>query len=451
MHTGSKWPRFIAAALFTLILFSNAGLAFGQESSPTPLAGKEQPVNWWFVFKFNTKSFPGCPRDAERVCRFGGEAQEYPKGFGQQYAFSSDMHPALQTGGGCLGDTTIDPVGATFDAIYKRKYYYVIWNDQFYNDPELAACRHKSFCDSPWAHSKGMLAWDEDGNGVVMQVSTPNWPGSGSKEFPRGNGNTLGCLTNVDGKPQDNVLVSQHFFATKLNKDDVIHVLDALQIASVVTQPHADVGSPSAIVRNGGPSEIQQRVNKLGKLSEAMQLLDVTLSNGVELIAKPPLLHVPAWQMVSAVLGKANLTVATWLTGGHQILDTKPGKPECWDASLGPAGSVSNAEEGHWKNVRFGLRGAVSPDRNHAKIGVSTTGDYAIFGDLNQEGALSEPCDVPQNTRGGLFYIVRNDGLAEGLRSLMSDIGPDSRLRASAKRRHIKVLVGHSKQSAVEP
>jgi hypothetical protein len=63
-----------------------------------------------------------------------------------------------------------------------------------------------------------------------MQVTTPSWPTSGSKKHPRTHdGNTLGCIDD------DNVLVSQHFFALKLNKQDLIDVLRALQNASVVT------------------------------------------------------------------------------------------------------------------------------------------------------------------------------------------------------------------------
>ena len=44
-------------------------------------------------------------------------------------------------------------------------------------------------------------------------------------------GNTLGCIAD------DDVLVSQHFFALKLSKNDVVTVLKALANASVVTDP----------------------------------------------------------------------------------------------------------------------------------------------------------------------------------------------------------------------
>ena len=77
-----------------------------------------------------------------------------------------------------------------------------------------------------------MLAWNDAGEGVVMQVSTPSWPASGSKKFPRkSDGNTLGCVKD------DDVEVSQHFFSLKLTKDDTVKVLQALENASVVTDP----------------------------------------------------------------------------------------------------------------------------------------------------------------------------------------------------------------------
>jgi hypothetical protein len=353
------------------------------------------------------------------VSAYSGDIQDYPKGFGLQSISASSVDPALHNDNGCLGESTDDPIGATFDEIYKGTYNYVIWNDQFYDDPDLPACKGKTFCDAPWGHSKGVLAWNDQGDGLVMQVSTPNWPGSGSASFPRSNGNTLGCLTDNTGKPQNNVWVSQHFFALRLNKSDVIAVLHALQRASVVTQADAGLGSQSQIIRNGGPDEIQKLVSELGQLSDDTSVLNLTLSSGVQIISKPPNLHVPPWQMVSAVLGGVPLTVATWLTGPHQIDDTKRGRPECWDQTLDTPGAVTNADMGTWMRRVFGLTGGPSPDRNHAKIGVSTPAKYAIFGDLNQEGTLSERCKVSQNTRGGIFFAVENETLSASLGKMM--------------------------------
>jgi hypothetical protein len=231
-----------------------------------------QPVDWWFVFKFNAASFPGCGGSAQRACMFGGTSQAYKFGFSQQFAYATSVSPTLkQGGGGCLGDTTTDPVGATFNQVYEGNYFYVLWNDQFYTDPMPSM-------EAPWGHSKGMLAWSQNGNGFVMQVSTPSWPASGSVHHARRtDGNTLGCIAD------DDVLVSQHFFALKLNHSDVVAVLSGLANASVVTDPK-DV----QIVNAGGPADVVKAVNALGgKVSTSTTIMTSKLSSGVLLISKP--------------------------------------------------------------------------------------------------------------------------------------------------------------------
>jgi hypothetical protein len=217
-----------------------------------PLLSANHPVNWWFVFKFNSANFPGCKADAQRSCQFGGQPQQYSS-FGQQFVYASSENEILQNSGdNCLGDTTTDPVGATFDQIYNGDFNYVVWNDRFYDDPIIKGCT--TFWDIPWGHSKGVRAWDANGNGLVLQVTTPSWPASGNKLFPRvTDGNTLGCVKG------NNVLVSQHFFALWLTRQDVVKVLIALRNGSVVTNP-----ANAQIVRNGGPIEIQMLVSALG-------------------------------------------------------------------------------------------------------------------------------------------------------------------------------------------
>jgi hypothetical protein len=183
----------------------HVGYAGAADDSPVPLLEKGHPVDWWFVFKFNSKSFPGCGGAANepRECPFGGEVQQYT--FGQQFVYASSETPNLQKGGGCVGGTTTDPLGATFDEVYNNDYHYVLWNDQFYDDPAITGCTQS--CSSPWGHSKGLVAWNEAGEGLVLQVTTPSWPAAGSANFPRKtDGNTLGCIKD------DDVEVSQHFF-----------------------------------------------------------------------------------------------------------------------------------------------------------------------------------------------------------------------------------------------
>jgi hypothetical protein len=425
-----------------IMLWGVALLAAPDALAPVPLLKSGEPVDWWFVFKFNAQSFPECG-GFQRTCSFGGTVEPY-KSFGQQFAFASSADGTLRQGGGCVGDTTTDPLGATFDQVYNGKFYYVLWNDQFYGDPLQIQF-------APAGHSKGMLAWNDDGDGMVLQVSTPSWPASGSSSEPRKtDGNTLGCVTDND------VLVSQHFFALKLNKADVVLVLQALANSSVVTDP-----TKLQIVNNGGPADIQALVHGLGGISSSKTARMARLSSGVLLISKPSDLNVPPWQMVSALLGGVPLRVASWWAEPEIPSTTAATPVECWDPSLGKPGAVEIATTGTWQGQTIGLRGVSEPEGNHAKIGVSTglrpyrpfggmnqqgrlpgphcnNGEslpecggsrricpfggcpYVIFGDMNQQGALAGThCASSQNGRGGLFFVVQDPQLFKSVQDLL--------------------------------
>lgn len=396
-------PRlFLSGALAILLALLSLGTAAAQSRVPSPQLKGDEPVDWWFVFKFNAGSFPSCG-GVERACPFGGSAQPYKQGFGQQFAYASSADPTLQKGGGCLGDSTADPVGATFDEIYNGHFSYVIWNDQFYDDPLPTK-------GAPAGHSKGMLAWNDDGDGFVMQTSTPSWPASGNASIPRRtDGNTLGCIKDND------VLVSQHVFALKLTRSDVITVLKALANASIVTDP----ANPQ-IVSASGPPDLQALVRSLGKKSPSKTATMDRLSSGVTLISKPSALNVAPWQMVSALLGGEPLRAATWWAKPKIPTTITGDAPACWDASLGAPGAVEIATTGSWSGTTIGFQGTATPSGNHAKIGVATgKHPYVIFGDLNQQGALSGNCKSSQNGRGGLFYVIENSQLFNSVRDLI--------------------------------
>jgi hypothetical protein len=394
---GLRWLLSVVLASAVLMVMGSPATA-----QPVPLLNSKTPVDWWFVFKFNSKSFPASCPAAQRECPFGGQPQPY-KECSQQFAFSSSINPQLQMGGACLGTTDADPVGATFGQVYNGKFSYVIWNDQFKGDPLQTE-------DAPWGHSKGILAWDASGNGFVMQVSTPSWPGSGSPQYVRKDGNTLGCI-----KADDDIEVSQHFFALKLNEKDVLAVLQALANASVVTAP-----KKAQLVNNGGPSEIEDAVNALGSKSASRKATQAVLSSGVTVISKASGLHVPPWQMVSSLLGGEPLRVASWWAT-PEIYSTTASTPiSCWDNSLAAnPGAVDIAITGTWQGKEIGLKGDASPTGNHAKIGVSTgTHPFVIFGDMNQQGSLTT-CTSSQDARGGLFFVVENAPLHDSVADLL--------------------------------
>ena len=412
-HLRPRWTLRLLVILAAIFLaaappYANRA-AFAASDAPAPLLKKGHPVSWWFVFKLKATDFPDC--SGTRTCPFGGSVQTYTA-FSQSYVYASSEDEVLQDGGGCLGTTKADPVGATFDEVYNGSYFYVVWNDQFYKDPEIKGCGDS--CSAPWGHSKGMLAWNKDGDGVVMQVTTPSWPASGSADFPRHtDGNTLGCIEN------NNVKYSQDFFALKLNKDDVLKVLAALRNASVVT----DTKDPQ-IVRNGGPEDVKQAVSKLGIRSSSKTVTKDMLSSGVVLISKPSKLYVPPWQMVSSLLGGVSIRAATWWSRNRIYSTTTSTSIGCWEHALKDPGAVEIATTGQWDGKSFSLKGGA----NHAKIGASISGEhqYVIFGDLNQEGALrrnyaynGQTCSSSQNGRGGLFYVLDDKQLAAAVKGLI--------------------------------
>jgi hypothetical protein len=135
--------------------------------------------------------------------------------------------------------------------------------------------------------------------------------------------------------------VSQHFLALNLTRDDVVKVSTPLKNASVVTDPHNH-----QLANIGGPADIQLLVASLGSKSTRKVATKDVLSSGIILISKPSRLNVPAWQMVSSLLGSVSLRVATWWTAPAIYSTTNSTKVACWDAGLAKAGAVEIATTG---------------------------------------------------------------------------------------------------------
>jgi hypothetical protein len=401
--------RRLAATVLTALACALAPAGSGPAQAadaPAPLLGKDRPVKWWFVYKFNSQTFDQCGPDEDtedRACPFGGKPGGYRNT--QQFVFASSDKSSFTKSDGCAG--TADPVAATFDQIYSGKFRYVVWNDQFYQEPRVHACSGNS-CPSPWGHSKGILAWNDEGEGVIVQVTTPVWPGIAAKKFKRKSGNTLGCIV----KP-NNIKNAQHFFALQLSRKDVVSVLDALKNASVVTDTER-----LELVNNGGPEDISSKVEELGVKDDSGELKEFQLESGALLFSKPSGLHVPPWQMLSSALGSVDLKAATWWAFPQIPTTTSSKKIACWDDSLTKKpGAVEIAVTGQWDGTEIGLVGG----QNHGKIGVSTSGSktLSIFADLNQQGALKGKCASSQNGRGGLFFVLNDPDLFKDMTTLL--------------------------------
>src|SRR5262249_24411947 len=158
----------------------------------------------------------------------------------------------------------------------------------------------------------------------------PSWPGAGNQEHPRhSDGNTLGCVVD------DNVKYSQHFFALRLTKDDLTQLLQALQNASVGTDPNE-----LQVVNNGGPTDIRNVVGQLGEIAGSARAPMVPLWSGFKLSPNAWGLPVPPWQLVSALLGAVPLRVATWWTSPAIDSTTPASQIDCWSNGLARPGTV---------------------------------------------------------------------------------------------------------------
>ena len=420
----ASWLRFVISVCFTVMLEAAPIVPAAAQPlatpPPSPLMRVNEPHEWVFAFKGNNKSFP---TEAPTDCLFGGTSQK--KSESQQYAVANSDFTNLVEGLGLIGTSVADPLGATFSEIYNSSLNFVVWNDQFYGHPLLKSCGQS--CAGSWGHSKGIVAWDENGDGIMLQVSTPAWPGSGTSSSPRtGSGNTLGCIA----KP-NNLIFSQHFFALKLSPSDTATILDALANASVVTEV-----AKSQLARLGGPAWLRARATLLGQRSTSTTILDVVLSSGVRIISKPSALHVPPWQMVSSRLGGVGLRTATWWAS-PRLPTTEAGRDIiCWRDDLGPPGRVEVALDGEWSGKKISLIGG----GNHAKLGVSIDGTHplVIFGDLNQQGRLSGKCASSQNGRGGLFFVVEDAQLHASMTQLLSGGTAPLVIKSARKQNPIK-------------
>ncbi|GAB5417551.1 MAG: hypothetical protein Crog4KO_08230 [Crocinitomicaceae bacterium] len=395
------------------------------------MLSENKPVDWIFVFKFNGYNFNGFSGEVGSPGIFGGTFQRYSyydkyQG-GQQYCYASSENPEMQLGNGMCGATYQDPLGATFAQVYDTDdYNYLIWNDQFKGNPQPKSLGDAQYAGAPWGHSKGMVAWNDDGEGMVLQVTTPSWPAAGNKNHPRvGDGNTLGCIKD------DDIMVSQHFFGLKLNKEDLIKVLEAAQNASISTDPNN-----IQIVKNGGPEDVQSLVKQLGQLSQSKKVTKTVLSSGIQLISKPGLLNVPPWQMISSQLDNVPLRVASWWETPPIPTTNEQTKISCWydaPSSENTTGAVDIALTGTFGEHKLGLTGGMGRDYNHAKLGVSTdpSKPYSIFGDMNQQGALSPQVDpdskdksptcwISQNARGGMFFVMDDAAMYKSLYRLLN-------------------------------
>ena len=136
------------------------------------------------------------------------------------------------------------------------------------------------------------------------------------------------------------------------------------------------------------------------------------------MISKPSGLDVPPWQMVSAL--RATLRSEPRRGGPSHGFRRQQATTaiKCWDEDIlktKKPGPVAIAKTGSWDELEINLRAPL----NHAKIGTAIADDkkYAMFGDINQQGAPRRRVQQDQNGRGGLFFVVRTTSCSRASRN----------------------------------
>ena len=479
--------------------------------TPRPFIGSKDSVNWWFCFKFpfipDKNNYNFCDKKLPQSCLTGSfhgpdnlpqvfikenfqckwdinpyessyspnslikekvnflkkNNTYYKNQWSLQYLIATDKEPKLKKGVGCLGMTNEDPLGSTFNQIYNNNCNYLIYNDQFYSDP-ISGPDIVAF-GTGYAHAKGMLAWDNNGDGIWLQVTTPNWPKCGSKKFATSwDGNTLGC--GLD----NNIEASQHFFCICINKIDVINILNGYIQTFIIT----DNSKPQLVyLLKNCPREIKKLVDQL-QIPEFIKTWDSScpknypkgsrkppqinkkylnmnlqgvgnIFKDIKVVFKPSKLRVPPWQYMSTMLNSVDIYSATWWQPPAIPSTPRNIKPDCpdWQSFFGDKlpGEVSIVKTGKWENIKFSLTASEISNKNHAKFGVGKIDDICIFSDINQQGAVrcgsgiytckntappESPtcCATGQNYRGGAWIILPNKILANSLRELFIEFVP---------------------------
>ena len=217
----------------------------GGGSPPVPLNGKGQQVDWWLAlkYKYADKGVVDPCGSVHLTCPFGTSADGVKGARSTGFLYADSTGVPLQAYDkldySCLGQSKDnDPLGETFNQV-TNKYNYVIWNDQFYKDPIITKT-------GTWGHSKGLMCWTEGGDGIVLQVTTPDWPraAADATSTKLNRGNSLGCTTD------DSTKISQQFFCARLSQADLqqltARILVPARLVMDITIPQiANLGSDS--------------------------------------------------------------------------------------------------------------------------------------------------------------------------------------------------------------
>ncbi|CAD8136668.1 unnamed protein product [Paramecium pentaurelia] len=238
----------------------------------------------------------------------------------------------------------------------------VIWNDQPFDKdyyPDMA-------------HSKGVLSASLNGQGFIINHSTPKFPIMDS---------------NYDeiilGMPSNSYTNAQHFMCFSVTTSEIERIAQQLIIAEVIT------------VRANSPSDFKTKYPNLYSLKDTTRKsqqssgsLTVQTRQGLSLQVISTNQHnqVDFYASIVAPKLKVGLVVQTWGSGGLQ-------PPDC-TSSYQTFSNLSRLQNGY----KF------SYTKDHSKFGISLNSNipYVCMSDINRQ--------VSQNKRGGtaICFIHHN-------------------------------------------
>ena len=347
-----------------------------------PLDGNGAPVDWWFLLKLPQGApCAGCAAPCGNADRKTGSC----------YLYADSNNPTLRMHTALKFDCLSGPNNPATRTLRQAAPQMLVWNDQA-TDTSIPG-KYADNCSAPKAHSKG-AAYMSNGNGFILNTSTPN--------FPDPDSSTLGCQST------NNTLVSQHMFCFAVdaaNMDKWRAAVTAARLC-VIASKNFEYSAPAT------PRLPTQDVD-----IRTVKGMDIRL-----LVKSAADDYIP-WDMVARRLG-SNLSVLSWYASPRTAPLCAGAPSACLaDSATTAANSVGIVTKITLPDKSFSWCGRGLPNglSNHAKVAVSTGADpWVVAGSMNMQGTLDDTCESSQLGRGGEFYAFRHPALHASLSALFT-------------------------------
>ena len=401
--------------------------ALASSSSVVPIDWNGNPVDWWIAIKLPADLLNNsCPSP---ICT----GSTYPDSYSGLACLYADANTPAFVYKTCLGqgnDALSNTLNQIWDGSSGSSPYFQIWNDQF--NVGMHSPDKSQGCEAPGAHSKGALAYDDDGNGWYLSATTPAFPDI-STTPPE---NALGCQSD------NNLKLAQQFFCFSLGSSDFQKLASTMNVcrfcarcdpaSSCQNLDSSDLGTTLATAfdydNNKGSSDcLYANISTFG-VDGATPLAITAVMKGNQALVSP-------WSLVATVLQTDLSVVSFWLASPllPTICAGDIWSDNCLRASINGSTLALNdySVENIMKLTASGVSFNATEGQNHMKWGVGTPHDgssssWVIFGSMNQQGSAGDnACDSgcapgAQNGRGGDFFAFANATLWKSLTQMVS-------------------------------